>query len=92
MEYGFKLVDLQRRFLALLISAFVLLGAGMATAQVKGTVTEGNINPLRIAVPAFVAGGGPQDAPRGLPCYRHIGIYAYRAGFLKKYASLSHKE
>ena len=35
------------------------------------------------------AGAGPQDAPRGLPCYRHIGIYAYRAGFLKKYASLA---
>ncbi|MSP98832.1 MAG: 3-deoxy-manno-octulosonate cytidylyltransferase [Betaproteobacteria bacterium] len=35
------------------------------------------------------AGAGPQDAPRGLPCYRHIGIYAYRAGFLEKYASLA---
>ncbi len=27
--------------------------------------------------------------PEGLPAYRHIGIYAYRAGFLRKYASLS---
>ncbi len=35
------------------------------------------------------AGAGPRDAPRGLPCYRHIGIYGYRAGFLKIYASLS---
>jgi 3-deoxy-manno-octulosonate cytidylyltransferase (CMP-KDO synthetase) len=35
------------------------------------------------------AGAGPQDAPRGLPCYRHIGLYAYRAGFLKKYAGLA---
>ncbi len=35
------------------------------------------------------AGAGPQDAPRGLPCYRHIGLYAYRAGFLKKYADLA---
>ena len=26
--------------------------------------------------------------PAGLPAYRHIGIYAYRAGFLKRYASL----
>ena len=26
--------------------------------------------------------------PKGLPCYRHIGIYAYRASFLKRYAAL----
>jgi 3-deoxy-manno-octulosonate cytidylyltransferase (CMP-KDO synthetase) len=26
--------------------------------------------------------------PQGLPVYRHIGIYAYRAGFLKQYATL----
>ena len=36
-----------------------------------------------------MGGGGAQDAPRGLPCYRHIGLYAYRAGFLKKYANLA---
>ena len=28
----------------------------------------------------------PREA--GAPCYRHAGIYAYRAGFLRKYASL----
>ncbi|MBI2961105.1 MAG: 3-deoxy-manno-octulosonate cytidylyltransferase [Betaproteobacteria bacterium] len=28
--------------------------------------------------------------PRGLPCYRHIGIYAYRARFLKIYPHLAH--
>jgi 3-deoxy-manno-octulosonate cytidylyltransferase (CMP-KDO synthetase) len=27
--------------------------------------------------------------PAGLPCYRHIGIYAYRASFLKRYAALT---
>lgn len=27
--------------------------------------------------------------PEGLPAYRHIGIYAYRVGFLREYASLS---
>ncbi len=27
--------------------------------------------------------------PQGLPAYRHIGIYAYRVGFLKIYADLS---
>lgn len=35
------------------------------------------------------SGSGPRDAPPGLPCYRHIGIYAYRAGFLKIYADLA---
>lgn len=34
---------------------------------------------------AFASG---QDLPIGLPVYRHIGIYAYRAGFLASYASL----
>ena len=27
--------------------------------------------------------------PEGLPAFRHIGIYAYRAGFLREYSSLS---
>lgn len=27
--------------------------------------------------------------PAGLPAYRHIGLYAYRAGFLKRYSSLA---
>lgn len=29
------------------------------------------------------------DMPAGLPVFRHVGIYAYRADFLKAYASLS---
>lgn len=33
--------------------------------------------------------GGRSDAPAGLPCYRHIGIYGYRAGFLAQYSGLS---
>lgn len=28
--------------------------------------------------------------PEGFPAFRHIGIYAYRAGFLKTYAALPH--
>jgi len=31
---------------------------------------------------------GPGNAPAGTPCYRHIGLYAYRAGFLADYAAL----
>jgi 3-deoxy-manno-octulosonate cytidylyltransferase (CMP-KDO synthetase) len=27
--------------------------------------------------------------PANLPAYRHIGLYAYRAGFLKRYSSLA---
>jgi len=29
-----------------------------------------------------------QDLPAGMPVYRHIGIYAYRAEFLKQYAHI----
>lgn len=30
----------------------------------------------------------PSRLPPGLPCRRHIGIYAYRAGFLRRFAGL----
>ncbi len=43
--------------------------------------------PIPWARDAFAAG---RDAlPAGLPAYRHIGLYAYRAGFLKRYSSLA---
>lgn len=35
------------------------------------------------------AGSAVRDAPAGLPCYRHIGIYSYRAGFLSTYSNLT---
>ncbi|BBP03714.1 3-deoxy-manno-octulosonate cytidylyltransferase [Sulfuriferula plumbiphila] len=35
---------------------------------------------------AFAAG---QSLPEGLPVFRHIGLYAYRAGFLRRYAGLT---
>ena len=38
------------------MAAICIFGAPAAFAQVKGTVTEGNINPLRIAIPAFITG------------------------------------
>lgn len=41
--------------------------------------------PIPYARDAFAAGEFPQD----LPVYRHIGIYAYRAGFLKNYGVLA---
>jgi 3-deoxy-manno-octulosonate cytidylyltransferase (CMP-KDO synthetase) len=33
--------------------------------------------------------GGITTVPAGLPAYRHIGIYGYRAGFLKRYSALA---
>lgn len=32
--------------------------------------------------------GGGRDLPSGLPVLRHVGLYAYRAGFLRRYAAL----
>ena len=43
--------------------------------------------PIPYARDAFAAGlasGAP--LPAGLPVFRHLGIYAYRAGFLRSYA------
>jgi len=46
--------------------------------------------PIPYARDAFAAPNPASMAlPPGLPAYRHIGIYAYRAGFLRKYASLA---
>jgi 3-deoxy-manno-octulosonate cytidylyltransferase (CMP-KDO synthetase) len=42
--------------------------------------------PIPWARDAFAAGGGA--LPDGLPVYRHIGLYAYRASFLEAYAGL----
>jgi 3-deoxy-manno-octulosonate cytidylyltransferase (CMP-KDO synthetase) len=45
----------------------------------------------RAAIPhardAF-ATGIPEVLPRGLPVYRHLGLYAYRAGFLKAFKKM----
>ena len=35
------------------------------------------------------AGGRPASLPAALPAYRHIGVYAYRAAFLRNYAGLT---
>ena len=42
--------------------------------------------PIPYARDAFARGRG--ELPPGLPALRHIGIYAYRARFLREYASL----
>lgn len=42
--------------------------------------------PIPYARDAYDAGG---DVPNGLPVYKHIGIYAYRASFLLQYKQLA---
>jgi len=44
--------------------------------------------PIPYARDAF-ARGTPAPLPAGLPCYRHVGIYAYRCGFLQNYPRLA---
>jgi 3-deoxy-manno-octulosonate cytidylyltransferase (CMP-KDO synthetase) len=43
--------------------------------------------PIPYARDAYAAGG--REPPARLPCYRHLGIYGYRAGFLRRYAKLA---
>ena len=43
--------------------------------------------PIPYARDAFAK--GRERLPEGLPAFRHIGIYAYRAGFLRRYSTLS---
>ena len=43
--------------------------------------------PVPFARDAFA--GGSRELPRGLPAFRHLGIYAYRCGFLARYARLA---
>lgn len=44
--------------------------------------------PIPFARDHFAKDEGKESLPVGLPAYRHIGLYAYRAGFLRAYASL----
>jgi 3-deoxy-manno-octulosonate cytidylyltransferase (CMP-KDO synthetase) len=44
--------------------------------------------PIPFARDAFAA-GNVEVLPEGLPCYRHVGIYAYRASFLRRYRDLA---
>ena len=43
--------------------------------------------PIPWARDAFAA--GVRAIPQGLPVYRHIGIYAYRVGFLRQYSAMA---
>jgi 3-deoxy-manno-octulosonate cytidylyltransferase (CMP-KDO synthetase) len=45
--------------------------------------------PIPHARDAIAAGGPTAALPDGLPAFHHLGIYAYRAGFLRAYAKLA---
>ena len=44
--------------------------------------------PIPYARDHFACENGGESLPAGLPAYRHVGLYAYRASFLKAYAGL----
>jgi len=45
--------------------------------------------PIPYARDHFAQEGGGETLPAAFPAYRHVGLYAYRASFLKAYAGLS---
>ena len=45
--------------------------------------------PIPYARDHFARENGGETLPAGLPAYRHVGLYAYRASFLKAYSALS---
>ena len=45
--------------------------------------------PIPYARDEFAAAGGRVALPAAFPAYRHVGLYAYRASFLKAYAGLT---
>lgn len=68
--------------------------AQMAAANIVKVVLDASSNalyfsraPIPFARDAFAQ--GIHALPSGLPAYRHIGIYAYRAAFLAQYAALA---
>lgn len=45
--------------------------------------------PIPYARDHFARAAGKESLPVGIPAYRHIGLYAYRARFLRAYAQLT---
>ncbi len=45
--------------------------------------------PIPYARDHFAVAAGKQSLPSAMPAYRHVGLYAYRARFLRAYARLS---
>jgi 3-deoxy-manno-octulosonate cytidylyltransferase (CMP-KDO synthetase) len=66
--------------------------AAMFNPNVVKVVIDGDGHALyfsRAPIPyARDAFAGNEDIPVAMPVYRHVGIYAYRAGFLETYARL----
>ena len=45
--------------------------------------------PIPYARDHFAKEAGGESLPANFPAYRHVGLYAYRASFLKAYAGLT---
>ena len=77
-----------RPCLILFALALALTSAQAAPATQPATVpTPPAAAPIPHARDAFAR--GISTLPAGLPVYRHLGIYAYRAAFLARYAELA---
>ena len=48
-----------------------------------------SLAPIPYARDHFACEAGGETLPAGMLAYRHVGLYAYRARFLRTYASLS---
>ncbi|MDO8464090.1 MAG: 3-deoxy-manno-octulosonate cytidylyltransferase [Gallionella sp.] len=59
--------------------------AGGITSDLAGVISQ----PSRMAGSSIRGAGGEGVLPADLPVLRHIGIYAYRAGFLRAYGQLA---
>lgn len=74
-----------------------LAAADMATAchAIHDAASLTNPNVVKVVLDAsghalyFSRSRIPYPRERESPCYRHAGIYAYRVGFLKRYAALA---
>lgn len=66
-------------------SEFVNPNIVKVVLDVNGNALYFSRAPIPFPRDAFASG---EDFPVDIPAYRHIGIYAYRAGFLKQYASI----
>jgi len=60
-----------------------------AVCRADGDAVYFSRAPIPYARDHFAREGGGASLPDGLPALRHVGLYAYRASFLKAYAGLT---
>ncbi len=59
-----------------------------AVCRADGDAAYFSRAPIPYARDHFAREGGGETLPRDFPALRHVGLYAYRAGFLKAYSGL----